>query len=125
MIIPSASAPLYPLTSDFTLIVVGFVLQGSFDGAIDNLRGLSSGAAFSDAIKPAVSQHHGYADLEPQRGEVLVKVRAVSLNHRDIAIPLGRDVWDARVTTVSNADAITRRDHHVATIARHGRIGWE
>jgi MFS transporter, SHS family, lactate transporter len=38
MIIPSAMAvlvaPLYLLTSDFTLIVVGFVLQGLFGGAI-------------------------------------------------------------------------------------------
>lgn len=30
------------------------------------------------------------ADPKPQRGEVLVRVRAVSLNYRDIAIPLGR-----------------------------------
>lgn len=30
------------------------------------------------------------ADPKPQRGEVLVRVKAVSLNYRDIAIPLGR-----------------------------------
>ncbi|MGV4878000.1 hypothetical protein [Acetobacter indonesiensis] len=29
----------------------------------------------------------------PQRGEVLVKVHAVSLNYRDIAPVLGRYVW--------------------------------
>jgi MFS transporter, SHS family, lactate transporter len=38
MIIPSAMAvlvaPLYLLTSDFTLIVIGFVLQGLFGGTI-------------------------------------------------------------------------------------------
>ena len=32
---------------------------------------------------------------EPQRGEVLVKVRAVSLNYRDVSLVLGRYVWDA------------------------------
>ena len=32
---------------------------------------------------------------EPQRGEVLVRVRAVSLNYRDIAVVTGRYVWDS------------------------------
>ena len=30
------------------------------------------------------------ADPKPQRGEVLVRVRAVSLNFRDLAMPRGR-----------------------------------
>lgn len=42
---------------------------------------------------------------QPQRGEVLVKVRAVSLNYRDIAIPLGRYVWNARPGLVPCSDA--------------------
>ncbi len=42
---------------------------------------------------------------EPQRGEVLVKVRAVSLNYRDIALILGRYVWDAVPGLIPCSDA--------------------
>jgi NADPH:quinone reductase-like Zn-dependent oxidoreductase len=42
---------------------------------------------------------------QPQRGEVLVKVHAVSLNYRDIAVPLGRYVWDAKPGLVPCSDA--------------------
>ncbi|ODT87655.1 NAD(P)-dependent alcohol dehydrogenase [Phenylobacterium sp. SCN 70-31] len=42
---------------------------------------------------------------EPQRGEVLVRVRAVSLNYRDIAVILGRYVWDAIPGLVPCSDA--------------------
>ncbi|WP_374575724.1 NAD(P)-dependent alcohol dehydrogenase [Phenylobacterium sp.] len=42
---------------------------------------------------------------EPQRGEVLVRVRAVSLNYRDIALILGRYVWDAVPGLIPCSDA--------------------
>ncbi|WP_337186894.1 NAD(P)-dependent alcohol dehydrogenase [Phenylobacterium sp.] len=42
---------------------------------------------------------------EPQRGEVLVRVRAVSLNYRDIAVILGRYVWDAIPGLIPCSDA--------------------
>lgn len=41
----------------------------------------------------------------PQRGEVLVKVRAVSLNYRDIAPTLGRYVWPAESGLIPCSDA--------------------
>jgi len=41
----------------------------------------------------------------PQRGEVLVRVRAVSLNYRDIAIPLGRYVWNVKPGLIPCSDA--------------------
>jgi NADPH:quinone reductase-like Zn-dependent oxidoreductase len=41
----------------------------------------------------------------PQRGEVMVKVRAVSLNYRDIALVLGRYVWDAVPGLIPCSDA--------------------
>jgi NADPH:quinone reductase-like Zn-dependent oxidoreductase len=41
----------------------------------------------------------------PQRGEVLVRVRAVSLNSRDIAIPLGRYVWNVKPGLIPCSDA--------------------
>lgn len=41
----------------------------------------------------------------PQRGEVLVKVRAVSLNYRDLAVVLGRYVWDSVPDLVPCSDA--------------------
>ncbi|WP_406813962.1 NAD(P)-dependent alcohol dehydrogenase [Mycobacterium sp. M23085] len=40
-----------------------------------------------------------------QRGELLLKIRAVSLNYRDIAIPLGRYVRDSKVGLVPCSDA--------------------
>jgi NADPH:quinone reductase-like Zn-dependent oxidoreductase len=42
---------------------------------------------------------------EPQRGEVVVRVRAVSLNYRDIAPALGRYVWEARPNLIPCSDA--------------------
>jgi NADPH:quinone reductase-like Zn-dependent oxidoreductase len=42
---------------------------------------------------------------EPQHGEVLVMIRAVSLNYRDVAIPLGRYVWNAKPNLVPCSDA--------------------
>ncbi|WP_430420237.1 zinc-dependent alcohol dehydrogenase family protein [Phenylobacterium sp.] len=42
---------------------------------------------------------------EPQRGEVLVRVRAVSLNYRDIATVLGRYVWDSVPNLIPCSDA--------------------
>ena len=39
--------------------------------------------------------------------------------------PNGAVIIPPRVTAVSNDDVTTRRDHDVATIARHGRIGWQ
>ena len=41
----------------------------------------------------------------PQRGEVLLRIKAVSLNYRDIAIPLGRYVRDAKPGLVPCSDA--------------------
>lgn len=41
----------------------------------------------------------------PQRGEVMIRVRAVSLNYRDIAIPLGRYVWEAKPGLIPCSDA--------------------
>jgi len=49
----------------------------------DNSRGLD-GLEFHDEPVPS-----------PQRGELLLKIRAVSLNYRDVAIPLGRYVRDS------------------------------
>ncbi|MDT7719248.1 MAG: hypothetical protein QOE94_259 [Mycobacterium sp.] len=40
-----------------------------------------------------------------QRGEVLLRIKAVSLNYRDIAIPLGRYVRDAKPGLVPCSDA--------------------
>jgi NADPH:quinone reductase-like Zn-dependent oxidoreductase len=48
---------------------------------------------------------HDEPTPEPQRGEVLVKIRAVSLNYRDVAIPLGRYVWNAKPNLVPCSDA--------------------
>jgi alcohol dehydrogenase len=42
---------------------------------------------------------------EPQRGEVVVRVHAVSLNYRDIAPALGRYVWEARPNLIPCSDA--------------------
>jgi NADPH:quinone reductase-like Zn-dependent oxidoreductase len=41
----------------------------------------------------------------PQRGELLLRVRTVSLNYRDIAIPLGRYVRDSKTGLVPCSDA--------------------
>jgi len=56
---------------------------------------------------------HGLDGLElhdepvpsPQRGELLLKIRAVSLNYRDVAIPLGRYVRDSKSGLVPCSDA--------------------
>lgn len=42
---------------------------------------------------------------QPQRGEVLVRVRAVSLNYRDVSLVLGRYVWGATPGLVPCSDA--------------------
>ncbi len=42
---------------------------------------------------------------EPQRGEVLVKVHAVSLNYRDLSVVLGNYVWAAKAGLVPCSDA--------------------
>jgi NADPH:quinone reductase-like Zn-dependent oxidoreductase len=59
----------------------------------DNSRGLD-GLEIHDEPVPS-----------PQRGELLLKVRAVSLNYRDIAIPLGRYVRDSKTGLVPCSDA--------------------
>lgn len=41
----------------------------------------------------------------PQRGEVLIRVHAVSLNYRDIALVLGRYVWDGLPGLIPCSDA--------------------
>ncbi|MEE6175005.1 zinc-dependent alcohol dehydrogenase family protein [Mycobacterium sp. 050134] len=48
---------------------------------------------------------HDEAVPSPQRGELLLRVRAVSLNYRDIAIPLGRYVRASKVGLVPCSDA--------------------
>jgi NADPH:quinone reductase-like Zn-dependent oxidoreductase len=48
---------------------------------------------------------HDEAMPKPQRGEVLVRIRAVSLNYRDIAPVLGRYVWDAKPGFIPCSDA--------------------
>jgi NADPH:quinone reductase-like Zn-dependent oxidoreductase len=59
----------------------------------DNSRGLD-GLELHDEPVPS-----------PQRGELLLKIRAVSLNYRDIAIPLGRYVRDSKSGLVPCSDA--------------------
>jgi len=48
---------------------------------------------------------HEEAMPEPQRGELLLRVHAVSLNYRDLAVVLGRYVQDARPGLVPASDA--------------------
>ena len=45
-------------------------------------------------------------DPVPQRGEVLIRVRAVSLNYRDLAIALGTYVWPATPGLIPCSDAV-------------------
>ncbi len=59
----------------------------------DDLSGLDA-LALHDEPEPA-----------PSRGEVVVKVHAVSLNYRDIAPVLGRYVWAAKAGLVPCSDA--------------------
>ena len=59
----------------------------------DNSRGLD-GLELHDEPVPS-----------PQRGELLLKIRAVSLNYRDVAIPLGRYVRDSKSGLVPCSDA--------------------
>lgn len=61
-----------------------------FDGAAGGLDGLR----LCDEPVPS-----------PQRGELLLRIKAVALNYRDIAIPLGRYVRDARHGLVPCSDA--------------------
>jgi NADPH:quinone reductase-like Zn-dependent oxidoreductase len=44
-------------------------------------------------------------DPKPQRGEVLVRMRAISLNYRNIAIPLGRYACNAIPGLIPTSDA--------------------
>ncbi len=48
---------------------------------------------------------HEEAEPRPQRGEVLVKVQAVALNYRDLAIVLGTYVQTARAGVIPCSDA--------------------
>ncbi len=48
---------------------------------------------------------HETATPVPQRGEVLVRIRAVSLNYRDLAIVAGNYVWAAKPGLVPCSDA--------------------
>jgi alcohol dehydrogenase len=48
--------------------------------------------------------HHEEME-KPQRGEVLVKVHAVSLNYRDVSLAMGTYVWNARRGLVPCSDA--------------------
>ena len=48
---------------------------------------------------------HDEAMPEPQRGEVLVRVHAVALNYRDLAVVLGNYVWAAKPGLVPCSDA--------------------
>jgi NADPH:quinone reductase-like Zn-dependent oxidoreductase len=50
-------------------------------------------------------KHHDEAMPTPQRGEVLVKVHAVSLNYRDLAVVLGRYVGPSRAGLIPSSDA--------------------
>ncbi|HYY00976.1 MAG TPA: NAD(P)-dependent alcohol dehydrogenase [Mycobacterium sp.] len=59
----------------------------------DNSRGLEGLEVHDEPIPSA------------QRGELLLKIRAVSLNYRDIAIPLGRYVRDSKSGLVPCSDA--------------------
>lgn len=60
---------------------------------------------FDDPNRLGTLRARDEAPDAPQRGEVLVKVRAVSLNYRDIAVILGRYVWDAVPGLVPCSDA--------------------
>jgi alcohol dehydrogenase len=42
---------------------------------------------------------------KPQRGEILVRARAVSLNYRDLAMLLGRYVSDSKTGLIPTSDA--------------------
>jgi alcohol dehydrogenase len=59
----------------------------------DNSRGLDGLQLYDEPVP------------SPQRGELLLKIRAVALNYRDIAIPLGRYVRDSRSGLVPCSDA--------------------
>ena len=59
----------------------------------DNSRGLDGLKLYDEPVP------------SPQRGELLLKVRAVSLNYRDIAIPLGRYVRESKSNLVPCSDA--------------------
>jgi NADPH:quinone reductase-like Zn-dependent oxidoreductase len=60
----------------------------------DNSRGLDGLHLYDEPV------------LSPQRGELLLKVHAVALNYRDIAIPLGRYVRDSKSGLVPCSDAV-------------------
>jgi len=60
---------------------------------------------FDDAQKLETLRAREEPAGAPQRGEVRVRVRAVSLNYRDIAVVLGRYVWDAVPGLIPCSDA--------------------
>lgn len=59
----------------------------------DNLSGI-------DALKV-----HEETMPRVQRGELLLKIRAVSLNYRDVAVVLGRYVWNTKAGLIPCSDA--------------------
>ena len=60
---------------------------------------------FDDAHKLETLRAREESVETPQRGEVRVRVRTVSLNYRDIALILGRYVWDAVPGLIPCSDA--------------------
>jgi len=59
-----------------------------------------------DALNSLDDLHLHQAEMPvPQRGEVLVKVHAVSLNYRDLSVVLGNYVWKAKAGLVPCSDA--------------------
>jgi NADPH:quinone reductase-like Zn-dependent oxidoreductase len=59
-----------------------------------------------DALTSLDDLHvHEVERPSPQRGEVLVRVRAVALNYRDLSVVLGNYVWQARPGLVPCSDA--------------------
>lgn len=60
---------------------------------------------FDDLTGLDALQMHEEPVPSPQRGELLLRIRAVSLNYRDVAIPLGRYVRDCKPGLVPCSDA--------------------
>lgn len=60
---------------------------------------------FDDGFKLESLRARDEPTPKPQRGEVLVRVRAVSLNYRDVSLVLGRYVWDAVPGLIPCSDA--------------------
>ena len=61
----------------------------------------------------------------PQRGEVLLRIKAVSLNYRDIAIPLGCYVRDAKPGLVPCGDPPPKSSRSAKALMTTARAsGW-